>query len=230
MRPRHLAGAYWAYYSIWFGKKVRDARVTCVDAAAQNARTGRHNLAVNGVNASYELGMVGNKPGQLSLDKLMRKHGLDAIDLLHVDVQGSELGFLEEAAPLLRARKVRYLFLGTHSDELHHACRSLLLRTGFRIIASSDFTVETFSWDGMLVATLADNLEVEDIEVGTRQRTPLRKTAYPRLPAADRCEFFPRDASTEGTALVSAARALAKAAKAKGKAEKRVATHVQATP
>ena len=56
----------------------------------------------------------------------------DAIDLLHMDVQGSEFPLILSALHVL-ARKVRYLYIGTHSRPIEGELINLLFRRGWQL-------------------------------------------------------------------------------------------------
>jgi hypothetical protein len=52
------------------------------------------------------------------------------LDLLHIDIQGGEVVFLEENMPEI-ARKVAYVFVGTHSREIEGKIFENMLSNGF---------------------------------------------------------------------------------------------------
>ena len=74
----------------------------------------------------------------------------------------------------IRLGKISYVFVSTHSQELHLWCKKFLETHGFIIIASADYDSETFCYDGILVAkynTVKDSIEPRDI--GKRSETTL---------------------------------------------------------
>jgi FkbM family methyltransferase len=56
--------------------------------------------------------------------------GLDGVDLIDMDIQGAELTCVEHSLGTL-SRKVRRLFIATHSSDIHDAIRNLLQRAGW---------------------------------------------------------------------------------------------------
>jgi hypothetical protein len=60
---------------------------------------------------------------------------------------------ISESCEGLKGRLIDYLFVSTHSQEMHEAVRSLLVEYRYRIEVSSDFDNETTSFDGLLCAS-----------------------------------------------------------------------------
>ena len=58
---------------------------------------------------------------------------------------------LHGAAQMLATHGVDYIFISTHSNELHGQCAQLLESQGYHILASANLD-ETYSVDGVLVA------------------------------------------------------------------------------
>ncbi len=52
---------------------------------------------------------------------------------------------------LLQNKRVGYIFISTHSDELHYQCIEYLQKMDFHIVASADMK-QSFSLDGLIVA------------------------------------------------------------------------------
>jgi hypothetical protein len=169
-------GSYWAFYTMWFHQKVKNAKNYCIEPIADYLDKGKQHCALNNVVADFTQGYIGNK--HIRVSEFLKQKGLDQLDLLHSDIQGFELEMLQDIAPLLRQNKIKYLFISTHSDELHSACIDLLKANDYKIIASADFSVETFCYDGVLVACHVTNQTFGTYDLGNRQHTQLRKTSY----------------------------------------------------
>jgi hypothetical protein len=103
---------------------------------------------------------------------------IDYIDILHSDIQGYELELLQDVTPLLKAKKIKYIFVSTHSDKLHYDCLKILKKCNYRIIASADFETETFCFDGIIVACPEDILTIKHTSIGCRKTTQLRNKPY----------------------------------------------------
>jgi hypothetical protein len=151
-RPAMLElGAYWAHYSMWLKKMRPDAAVTMVEPDAANLRVGLSNFKLNGFEGEFTQALVGN--GHFEVDAFLAKKGLSHLDILHSDIQGFELEMLDGARKSLAAGKIDYLFVSTHSQDLHNAIVNRLKSLGYRIELSSDFEVQTTSYDGLAFAS-----------------------------------------------------------------------------
>jgi len=94
----------------------------------------------------FDESLSGNMTGpEINLEDVIQIEGIDVIDLLHLDIQGSEL-------PLLRyfdLDRIENIVVATHSEEIHMEILSLL--KDFKII--SNFAFGTMGGDGMITAT-----------------------------------------------------------------------------
>jgi hypothetical protein len=179
-------GAYWAFYSMWFSKEVVNSNVYCVEPDSNNLETGKNNCKLNNVAAEFTQGRVSNLDGfrlatnsnynNFNVKDFVEEKNIEFIDILHSDIQGCELVMLNDIIPLLVDKKIRYLFVSTHTQEIHYSCIELLERHDYRIIASADFDNETFCFDGIIVACHKDNLDIPYTSLGCRRHTPLQTT------------------------------------------------------
>ena len=171
-------GSYWAFYTIWFHTYVKNARNFCIEPEQASLECGELNCSINNVSADFTEAFVGKN--HLNISDFVKEKCIEYIDILHSDIQGYELEMLSDITPLLDQAKIRYLFISTHSDDLHHACISLLEKHNYRIIAKSDFETETFCHDGIILACHISNTDIPEISLGNRKHTPLRNTPYNR--------------------------------------------------
>ena len=171
-------GSYWAFYSMWFYKEVANARVYCIEPNENSINLGIHNCKINHVNANFTKGAIGNGKSNINIKNFLKEKDIEFTDILHSDIQGSELIMLENVATLLDDRKIRYLFISTHSQELHYSCLELLQRHDYRIIANADVENETFCFDGIIVSCHKDNLDIPQTSLGNRRHTPLKLCGY----------------------------------------------------
>jgi FkbM family methyltransferase len=169
-------GAYWAYYSLWFAHALPGARTIMVEPDPNNLDVGRRNFALNGLDGAFVHAAVGGEDGgemwlpcesdgrtrrvpTVTLDGLMRDHGLDRLDLVLCDTQGAELLVLESARDVLAAGRVRFLVISTHhqifsGDPLtHQRCLAFLEDLGAQIVAEHTIR-ESCSGDGLIVASM----------------------------------------------------------------------------
>lgn len=164
-------GAYWGFYSLWFAKHVDDARCFLIEPDADHLDVGKYNFAFNQLTADFTISKVGH--GHWGADRFLAERNIDFVDVLHADIQGREYEMLVDADESLRAGRIGYVFVGTHSQDLHYRCKQLLEERGYVIIADADFTHGTFCADGVLVARYRGLPGVEPMQL------PLRKPHQP---------------------------------------------------
>ncbi len=144
-------GAYWGHYSMWLKKRRPNARTILVEPEENNLAVGMNNFARNGYKGEFIQAFVGT--GQFEVDQFCRTHDIGSLDILHVDIQGHEVEMLAGAQQTLGERRVDYLFISTHSQQLHHEVLDGLKLLGYRIEVSGDFDDETTSCDGFVFAS-----------------------------------------------------------------------------
>ena len=166
-------GGFWAYYSIWFLRASAGRRALLLEPDPAHITAGQANLALNQVRAEFVQGFVGKAAGSIQdfvtedsgtlqlpcfdVAALMATGGIDHLTILHCDTQGAELTVLEQAAPLLRQRRIDWLFISTHHHSIsgdpltHQRCLALLRSLGAEIEAEHDVQ-ESFSGDGLICA------------------------------------------------------------------------------
>ena len=208
-------GSYWSYYSLWLSALVPSTRCICVEPDAPHLEVGRRNFALNGRDATFVHAAVGSPHGGrmrlraesdgahhqtpvVTLDGLVRDHGLTNVDLLLSDVQGAETEMLHSAAELVRGGRIRFLIVSTHHHSVsgdpltHQRCLATLCEHGAHILADHS-VLESCSGDGLIVAcTRAEDADLEIPMPIVRARESLfgepeyelaramRPTAYPR--------------------------------------------------
>lgn len=161
-------GSYWSFYSIWFNKEIRNAKNYCIEPDMDNLNIGKKNALLNNVNIDFTQGFIGKK--HINVVDFMKKKKIEFVEILHSDIQGYELEMLTDIIPLLKEKKIKYLFISTHSDNIHYKCIKLLKDCNYNIIASADFETETFCYDGIIVATYNT---METYNLGCRKHTKL---------------------------------------------------------
>ena len=144
-------GAYWGHYSMWLNKVRPHAQNWLVEPNGHNLEIGRRNFERNGMTGEFIRSSV--RKGGFEVDRYLAKRRIGRLDILHADIQGFELEMLDGAADTLRARKADYVFVSTHSAELHDGVKAALAGHGYRVEISSDFDNETTSFDGLVFAS-----------------------------------------------------------------------------
>ena len=184
--PRMIElGAFWAYYSLWFQAAFPNGQCFMYEPDAQHLATGQRNFARNGFTGHFEIaaaGIDGNimffdeTQGQhcavatKSVSTICRERDIDFLDLLHMDVQGSELGALVGAEPVITEGKLRFVFVSTHhhcisGDPLtHQKCLHWLTEHGAHILCEHTVN-ESYSGDGLIVASFMEQDRGREIPV-----------------------------------------------------------------
>jgi hypothetical protein len=129
---------------------------------------GKRNFVVNGMTGDFTKAKMGD--GGIALDNFMREKGIDFVDILHADIQGAELQMLHGAEKSISEGNIGYIFLSTHSQQLHHTCLSYLRDHRYTIIASADFDNETSCYDGVLVARFSGINGLDPMNIALRGR------------------------------------------------------------
>ena len=171
-------GSFWSYYSLWFLKGAPAQRKAfCLEPDENHLKVGKFNATLNDLYPQFLLGFAGNSNGKLvdfqaengeniqrrgyKIDEIMNEGGIEYLDILHCDTQGAELEVLLNCIDLIKAHKIRFIIISTHSYEItgdpliHQKCLELLEKYGASIIAEHDVH-ESYSGDGLIAASFAD--------------------------------------------------------------------------
>ncbi len=155
-------GAYWGFYSLWFAKEVPGARMWLVEPEAENLAVGQRNFAINEAEGHFHRAFVGSKSEagetpQICVDDFLAANGIDHLQVLHADIQGAEVEMLRGAHSYLSTKRVDFIFISTHGEELHHECVATLLGFGYQVPVSVR-PAQSYSFDGLIVAHAAQTL------------------------------------------------------------------------
>ena len=91
------------------------------------------------------------------MPQLLEERGIDSLEILHCDVQGAETDVLQSCRDLLKAGRIRFCIVSTHSHHIsgdpltHQRCLALLQDAGGQILAEHDVH-ESYSGDGLIAA------------------------------------------------------------------------------
>ncbi|MBT3961068.1 MAG: FkbM family methyltransferase [Candidatus Marinimicrobia bacterium] len=151
-------GSYWAFYSMWFHRKVKHPTCYMVEPNRTCLQTGKNNFILNKMHGNFLRAFVGdssfvNEKGDktICIDDFVEQNKIKFVHVLHADVQGKELEMLKGSRNLFDNKKVGYVFVSTHSNDLHSECLSILNNYNFIILASANLD-ETYSYDGLIAA------------------------------------------------------------------------------
>lgn len=171
-------GAYWAYYSNWYLGAIENSKAVCIEPNMENLEVGKQNMALNNRQATFIHARVGEEyspprtaetntaDDELSIDSVeclnmqALREQLDhtSIEMLHMDVQGAELGFLRSIAVSSSQSDLRFIVVSTHheyisgSPSTHADCLETLRQSGAVILAEHT-VAESFSGDGLIIAS-----------------------------------------------------------------------------
>lgn len=144
-------GAYWGHYSMWLKQSRPQANVCLVEPELHNLEVGCLNFDRHGYDGNFIHAFVGQ--GNFEVDEYFSSNNLEYLDILHSDIQGYELEMLQGGFNTLKAQKIGYVLISTHSQQLHIEVVGQLENFGYRIEVSSDFAYQTTSFDGFVLAS-----------------------------------------------------------------------------
>lgn len=153
-------GAFWGFYSIWFLKTFTDSDARLVEPDAFNIISGIKNANLNKVHhrATFKRGFVSDTLLEedehcptITIDSFGYHLTSKRITILHCDIQGFEYEMLLGAELAINNNLVEYIFISTHSDDLHQKCLQLLTQLDFICLAEHNVS-ESYSNDGLIVA------------------------------------------------------------------------------
>lgn len=147
------AGSFWAYYSIWFAKEIKQAQTYLIEPDKMGLRNGINNFKLNNFKTNptnYFVGKISDKK-TITIDDFILRNKIDFVHILHADIQGAELDMLTGSKNSLSKSKIGFLFISTHSNELHKSCSEYIQNFNYEIIFSADLD-QSYSWDGILIA------------------------------------------------------------------------------
>jgi hypothetical protein len=159
-------GSFWSFYSMWFQKVIPKAKNFMIEPDPFNIVSGKKNFRLNRFKGNFTQAFVGGKSGKIdgikmvSVDDFVDDKKIEFIHILHSDIQGFEYDMLQGAQKTIDAKRIGYIFLSTHTNELHYQCLDFLKSAGFKIIATADLN-QTYSEDGLIVAR-AESMQGED--------------------------------------------------------------------
>jgi len=167
-------GSYWAFYSMWFQKTVPDARCFMVEPEEAGLKSGKENFEINGLQGDFTRAFIGNEyrensPPILTVDWILSNKNIPFLDLLHSDIQGYELQMLEGASDSFLQGKVGYVFISTHSNQVHGACENKL-RDYDHVILHSINLDNSYSEDGLIVAARPDSPSIPVFQLSRKSQ------------------------------------------------------------
>lgn len=149
-------GAFWSFYSMWFQKELKHAVNFMIEPDEFNMGQGKRNFRLNNFKGTFIKAFVGKEASTsahsrtTTVDDLVNEYNLSFIHVLHSDIQGYEYDMLLGARKTFAQKKIGYIFISTHSNDVHGRCLDFLKSEGFLIVANADKDA-TYSEDGLIV-------------------------------------------------------------------------------
>jgi len=174
-------GAYWGHYSLWLSSAFPKANLHLVEPESTNIEAGKYNFNLNGKSGNFIQSFVGKD--SFSVDEFIHKNNFEHLTILHSDIQGYELEMLDDCKETLQSNLVDYVFVSTHSQNLHENVVLMLKSYGYRVEVSSDFEHHSTSFDGFvfasntLVSPVFDNFKPLGRE-SINKLSPIELTSY----------------------------------------------------
>lgn len=150
-------GAFWSFYSMWFQKNIKGAVNYMVEPDAFNIGHGKRNFRLNKMKGRFIQAFVSSKSQPedtiptICIDDFVAQNNIEFIHMLHSDIQGYEYEMLQGAAGSFTNKKIGYVFISTHSNDIHDKCLAFLTERQFIILAAANLD-ESFSEDGLIAA------------------------------------------------------------------------------
>ena len=160
-------GAFWGFYSIWFNRTIENAKNYLIEPDKHALLSGINNFKLNNKKAKFFNAFVGekNEDGDIPticIDRFCEENEISNVELLHSDIQGYELKMLKGVGTYLKKKKINFLFISTHSNELHYQCIDYLKNNDYNIISSIDLD-HTYAWDGLILASSVMYPELHEV-------------------------------------------------------------------
>jgi len=170
-------GSFWAYYTLWFLKEIPNSRALCIEPDRLHLDVGKNNARLNnmsdritfinawiGGNAETEhLSSTETSTAAVTMPMMNMSSIEDVmtekqIELLHMDIQGAELPFIQSMGNAVQKGQIRFVMVSTHhscisgSKTTHPDCVEVLRQMGATILVEHDI-IESYSGDGMILAS-----------------------------------------------------------------------------
>jgi len=151
-------GSNHAYYSLLF-KHILGVNQTLnimIEPWIENMERSKSQFALNNCEGVFYNNSVGGKnwgfqhhpkmkcfdhedyEGEVHLEQVLEQNGLQKIDVLHCDIDGSERNFVESHKDFFKTHKVNYVFLLTHHEGIHKDCKNYFSDFGYELLYESE--------------------------------------------------------------------------------------------
>jgi hypothetical protein len=155
-------GSNQAYYSCLFNAILRDyeTKTILVEPYDKFMPRSKRHFEINGFEASFDNRSIGDTwecwqkykftNGEVTVDQLLEEHGLDYVSMLHADIDGSEEKMISGANKSLSQKKIHWLFILTHGQEIHSNCMNEIIDHNYEIVIH--YEGGQVGTDGLIIA------------------------------------------------------------------------------
>lgn len=152
-------GAYWGFYSLSLLNRRPKARCILVEPDKKNLLAGMVNFRINRRKGIFVNAYAGEKIDSfpesvpvLQVDEYLEINSIKDLDILHSDIQGGEAAMLHSASNTLKNKRVRFVFISTHWDQMHAECHQIIEDHGYEIRCDI-LPSSSYSYDGLIFAS-----------------------------------------------------------------------------
>ncbi len=114
-------------------------RASDLEYINNNKDTNVDELIINDNNLSSKFSNMNLVGSELNFNNIYTENNLDIIDLIHMDIQGSELPLINNLLPLLQEKKILNIVIATHSQEIHNSIINTLAQCGYANIININY-------------------------------------------------------------------------------------------
>lgn len=177
-------GSFWAYYSIWFNSEIENAQNYMVEPVVNMMQKGIDNFELNNMNGDFTSACVGDSSKdsidfedwdkskismkQICVDDFLEEKRIEYLNILHTDIQGAEFNMLKGAQKSFNKNMIGFVFISTHSEEIHFNCLNFIKSNNFNIIAEHTPN-ESYSTDGLITA-VHKSIKFPKVKISKRTR------------------------------------------------------------
>ena len=164
-------GSNQAYYSLLFHKiMMKHGKIPVnimVESNTEYLERGYNHFKINSATGKFYNSIIGdinttkkipdlhkfldNGVKLTTLKDVMTKDNIEYLDILHCDIDSSEYDMLMTSKNVFQNKLIDYIFLSTHSLELHKNCKDFLLECGYSVLFEHDDLDTPIGWDILLV-------------------------------------------------------------------------------
>lgn len=156
-------GSNQCYYSLLFKHILGKDKTTniMVEPDLKHLEAGKGQLKLNNCEGIFYNRGIGNSwvvldktfsVEPITLEDILTENKLQSIDVMHSDIDGSEVILLESNKEFFVSGKAKIIFLLTHSKSLHEQCKDFFTHTPYTLI--NEIREDVVGWDRLLVYAL----------------------------------------------------------------------------